>query len=138
MDREEEKKLKILASTKGIVLHLLAEKAYDKDKKGHKIELKDHEGNQQYLRNDAVGLMGILGRLDTRLYTLKDLKLWTKIRDKLRECYFKDTDELELTLDEAKFLKDYLLNVQTKDAKDRSLQEFEIRTLIGISEQFGE
>ena len=112
--------------------------ATDKDKKGKKIELKDLQGNQQYLRNDAVGLMGLLGRLDTRLYTLKDLKLWTKLRDKLRECFFKDSNDLELTLDEAKFLKDYLLNIQTKDAKDRPLQEFEIRTLVGLSEQFGE
>jgi hypothetical protein len=134
----EEKKLRILDATHGIQIHLTQEVAYEKDKKGRKVELRDVEGNLQYMRNDGIGLMGILGRLDTRNYTLKDLKTWTKLRDKLKEGYFQDSDVVELTLDEAKFLKDFLLNVQTKEAQTHPLQEFEIRTLVGISEQFAE
>jgi helix-turn-helix protein len=43
--------------------------------------------------------------------------------------------DLELSLDEASFLKSYLDEIPEKEGKEVQLQEFEIRTLVSVLEQ---
>lgn len=103
--------------------------------KGVLTEAKDPEGEVRYTRNDIIGLSSVLGNFDTRIHTLKDMKLWNKLRDKTTQAYYNDTEELELSVDDAAFLLTYLREVKDKDCKEKPLNEFEIKTIIGILEQ---
>lgn len=98
--------------------------------------LKDPRGEIQYIRNDIVGLMSLLAKMDSKIHSLKDYKSWIKLRDKLRNCFVDEKDVLEMSIDEAAFLKDFLSNLTEREGKQTELSEFEIRTLVGILEQF--
>ena len=124
----------ITPTKNNIILDLVIEEAYDLIK-GKKKVVKDPQGNIQYRRHDVTGIMMLLDKLDTRVHTMKELKMWTKVKDRLREAYFEKKNKLELTAEQAVFLKEYLTNFQERDGKDIQPREFEVRTLIGITEQ---
>jgi len=117
-------------------IKLEAELAYDPSKKRKKV-IKDKNGNPQYYRHDATGLMMLLDRLKTPLHSYEDLKFWTKIKDKLRKTHFEKKEEIELTSDEMNFLTKYLKEFREKDGKGEQLREFEVRTLLAVLEQIG-
>jgi len=100
------------------------------DKKGKPI--KDPQGEISYKREDYTGLMSLLNKFDSRLHDMKDLKMFLKVRDKLYSGWTKDQEQLELSLDEAAFLKKFLSEYKDKDGKDVPLKEFEARTLVGL------
>jgi hypothetical protein len=123
---------------KGFSLRLEEKFLYIKDKKGREVVMKNEKGEPNYLRNDVMGMMGLLNKFNSTLHTMKDYKQWIKIKDKIRDCFVRETNILELSLDEAAFLKDFLINLTEKDAKSVQLVEFEIRSLTGIVDQFTE
>ena len=125
----------IAKTNKAFSLTLVKEEAFDL-KKGNKEILKDDKGDIQYSRNDIVGLMGLLSKLDTKIHSLKEYKQWIKVRDKLKDCFVDDAEEMELTVSEASFLKDYLSGFQEREGKVINLDEFEVRTLVGVLAQF--
>ena len=104
------------------------------DKKGK--EIKDREGNKSYRRDDFIGLLNLLNRFDSRIHEMKDYKTFLQLKDKLYQNWSKDNKTLELTIDQASFLKTFLSEFTAKEGKDAPLQEFEMRTLVGILEQF--
>lgn len=118
-----------------IKLQFIKEEAKERDSKG-KVEVsKDLKGDIRYTRNDLIGLMSLLGRFDTTLHPPKDWKQSINIKTKITEAYLGDLEEIELTLDQASFLKLYLQELSEKDGKREPLPEHELRTLFGISEQ---
>lgn len=129
--------MKLMSKLNNFVLKLEKEEAYE-IKKGKKEVIKDKAGEIQYLRNDIVGLMGLLTKFDSRIHNLKDYKQWIKLRDRLRQAFIDDLESVELSLDEASFLKEYLSNLSEKEGKTATMVEFEIRSLIGVLEQFGQ
>ena len=107
------------------------------DRKKGKIEvLKDPEGEIQYTRNDIMGLMRILGKFDTRSRRLREYQAWISLRDKVRDCYLHEKYELEMTIDEYAFLKNYFKDFIEKEGKEMPMVEFELRTYVGLSEYF--
>lgn len=127
-----------------IKIKLIKEEAKERDKTGDIVVSKTKRPDPQtgkiteeinYARNDLVGLMALLGRFDSRKHAIKDWKMSVKIRDKMRNAYLKDFEEIELTLDEATFLKLYLKELPEKDGQEHALPEFELRTLFGITDQ---
>ena len=124
---------------KQIKIKLVIEEAKDKDGKGNIITSKDPEtGRVNYARNDSVGLLELLGKLDTKRHPLNSWKQSMKVKDKLTNAYLKDLKEIELSLDEASFLKLYLKEFSEKEGKEMSIKGFELKTLFGILEQFSE
>lgn len=129
-----------------IKITLVNEEAKEKDENGKvvvsKVRKRDPKTGEMvktdesnYIRNDLVGLNHLMGRFDTRIHTPKDWKMSIKINSKITEAYLNDLKEIELTLDEASFLKLYLKELPEKEGKQESIPEFEIRTLFGIIEQ---
>jgi len=130
--------MKIKPTQKRIKIKLEEEKAYKIKKtlfKTKKEVIKDRSGQPQYWRHDYTSLMVLLDYFQTSLHTMEEMKIWVKLKDKIRINYFNKQKELELTQDEAEFLKDFLKNFQEKDGKNINLREFETRTLIGVLEQ---
>ena len=105
-----------------------------------KIEIeKDETGEPaSFIRNDVAGLTQLLARFDTRKYQVRDWQRWTQVKKKLYECYLENKLEISLNLEEAEFLKRFLKDFSEKEGKDTSLREFEVRTLLGILDQFNE
>jgi hypothetical protein len=104
------------------------------DQKGEII--KDAEGNIQYQQEDYAGLFNVLRLFDSRQHTTMDeYKIYVKTKDAINDAWMHDKTEVELSLDEAKFLKDFLAKFPEGDGKGYQMKEFEIRTLISIAEQ---
>jgi hypothetical protein len=105
--------------------------------KGKKVIQRDAEGKIQYLRNDAIGLMGLLSAFDSRIHALRECSVWVKLRNKVREAYLEENKDntLSLTIEEANFLKDYLKNFKENEGKNIQMKEFEIRTIVGLLEE---
>ena len=128
-------------------LKLVMEKALYLDKDKKKAVSRDmRTGEEMYIRNDLSGLQQLLTKFDTRMNDMKAWKMWTKVKDKLTDCYLNDKKWIELSLDEAIFLKDFLIDLLEKNTRDSKLpkeekiifKEYETRTLLGIIDQFDE
>jgi len=119
-----------------IKIRFIKEEAQEKNKKGELEVLKTPQGDISYVRNDLMGLLGLLGRFDTKIHSVKDWKMSIKIKDKMRDAFTRELDEIELTLDEATFVKLYLKELPEKEGLRESIPEYELRTLFGILEQF--
>jgi hypothetical protein len=103
------------------------------DKKGK--EVRDQKGEKQYKRDDFVGLINLLNRFDSKRHGMDDYKNFIKTKDKILKYWADEITKVELSLNEATFLKNYLTELPKKEGMDKSLAEFEMRTLIGITEQ---
>jgi hypothetical protein len=132
---EETKKKTII-----IVLKRLA--GFTKDRKGKLIEqIEPDSKSLRCIQDDTYGLQQLLFKFDTRKHGMKEWKQKVNILDKLIEIYKKIDEtkaeqmDLELSLDEASFLKSYLDEIPEKEGKEVQLQEFEIRTLVSVLEQ---
>lgn len=123
----------IITKPKSFSLQLIQEPATDRKGK----EIVDRDGNKSYRRDDVVGLMNLLNRFDSRLHLMSDYKMFLKLKDHILNSWAKEEKFLDLSLDEATFLKNFLSGVTTKDGKDSQLQEFEMRTLVGILDALG-
>jgi hypothetical protein len=127
--------------------------AYSKNDKGKVEPVINPDKSHAFRILDMQGLQNILQTLDTRTRnTPNDWKQSIKINDKLVKLFLeKDdqnetADEIELTIDEASFLKRFLTEFPDKEGKNlnrtnkfggklEGLQEFEQRALINILEQ---
>ncbi len=103
--------------------------------KGEAEVTRDPNGEPSYLQHDVIGLNKLLNLFDSRKHQLRDMQRFIAVRDKVLNAYYETSDKIVFTLDEAAFLKDYLKELKDKDAKDQPLQEFEIRTLLGVIDQ---
>jgi len=126
---------------KPIVIDMVQEEGIDKKGK----QVKDLNGEKVYKRDDYMGLLnGLFMKFDTRLYDLKDYKLFLKLKDKFTEGWMNDKKQIELTLDQTVFLKGFLLSITAKSvpgqnvAERQPIPEWQLRTLVGILEQLGE
>lgn len=117
-----------------IKIKLFKEEAMEK-LKGKVQPRKDAAGEPIYVREDAIGLSSLLQKFNTTLHSPKDFKMYIKLMDRIRRSYLQDNGEIEMSKDEAIFLKAYLTGLPEKDGKGQSLVEYEIRTLEGIKEQ---
>jgi hypothetical protein len=117
--------------------------AYQKNKKG-KIEpvINIDDKKHSFRILDMQALQDILSMMDTKVRnTPNDWKQSMKIGDKLIKLYLdkdeqnEDDDELELTSDEAAFLKRYLTEFPEKEGKIHTLREHQQRTFCNILEQ---
>ena len=104
------------------------------------LTVRDDKGKMiQYARNDLLGLISMLNKFDSKLHTDKEWKMFLKVKDKLTEHAIKKEVPSEVivgfTLDEATFLKNYLVEFQEKEGKNVSLAEYEIRAAVIVREQ---
>lgn len=105
------------------------------DKKGKEVIGPDKE--IAYKRDDIIGLQSLLGRFDNRKHpgAMKLIRSVLNVQDKVRDAWLKDKKEIDLTLEEASFIKKYLEDITDNEAKDNQLREFEMRTLVGVLDQ---
>ena len=135
-----------MVEDKNKVIKLEKEIAYDLDKEGKKIEVKDPSGRVAYVRNDLDGLHSLFQRFDSRRYDMDEWKMYIKVKNKLTACYLEKKDELELNQNQFKFLKSFLgrlieeNNKSSKEKEEKKIlfQDFQIRTLLGVYEQMTE
>lgn len=127
---------------KTIIIVLKRMPGFTKDRKGKLIEQIEPDSKAlRCIQDDTYGLQQLLFKFDTRKHGMKEWKQKVNILDKLIEIYKKIDEtkaeqmDLELSLDEASFLKSYLDEIPEKEGKEVQLQEFEIRTLVSILEQ---
>jgi len=130
MDKKNNNKESLETGGLSIKINLVKEKMIDK--KGKVV--KNPSGDISYIREDCTGLMSLLNKFNTTLHDMKDFKTFLKIKDKIYKIWTKDGDTMELSLDEASFLRTYLSEFKEKDGKNVPLREFELRTLVGILE----
>lgn len=116
-------------------IKFIQELAKELDKAGNEITVKEADGRDSFIRNDIVGLNALLRKFDTRRHAVKDWKISIKIKEKLLQAYLKQQTELELTKEEAIFLKDYLSKINEVEGQAEKIQDFELKTLFGILEQ---
>lgn len=118
---------------KGIVVKLIKEESVDK--KGEVI--KDPKDNEPlYKRHDSIALTQMLNGIDTRKYDFKGLKTYSNLKEKVDNAWLKDGTELDLTIDQAAFLKEYLGELNSKtNAQTFIAGPFHIRTMVAIKEQ---
>lgn len=121
------------ATNGGIIVKLAKVAALDNKGK----EIKDKDGDIQYKQEDIQGLYALINRYDNTKHpgAMKIFKALIAVRDKLETTLIKEKDQLQLTLDEGSWLKSYLTELADKEAKDRPLAQFEIRTLVSILDQ---
>lgn len=107
-----------------------------KNKQGEEIKI---DNNYDYKQHDAGALSQILSIWDSKKSAgLDDYKLYLGLKDKLEEIWRDDKPEIDLSVDEVKFLKDFLQNTQSKIMQGTQLVEFHIRTIVAIYEQLDE
>jgi len=116
--------------------------AYEKDEKGKAVPVLNPEKKHSFRILDMQGIQDVLATMDTKVRnTPNDWKQSMKINDKLVRLFLdkdeqnEEDDELELTLDEAAFLKRYLTEFPEKEGKIHQLREFQQRALISVLEQ---
>lgn len=121
-----------MTDTQKIVLKLIKEAMLDKDEK----EVKGPEKEVQYKRDDCIGLISLLNRYDSKKHpgSMKLVKALLSIKDKMELAWRKDLTEVNLTLEEASKLKEYLTNLPDLEGKEDSLRQFELRTLVAVLE----
>ena len=108
---------------------------YSRDKK-EKIIYTDKEPN--YRQNDGLALIQILGHVDSRKLTAEGLKSLLNVRDKAEEAFKKDSKKMELSLNQASALKDFLkafFDKEKKEGEKIQLNIFLSRTAIDTLEQ---
>lgn len=125
-DNKEEPKQKV-------VIKLVKEAMLNKDGK----EIRGPDKEIQYKREDIIGLQSLINRYDSKKHpgSMKLIKALLNVKDKVELCWRKDEEVLNLTLDEASQLKEYLSKILDLDAQNDPLKQFELRTLIGTLEQ---
>jgi hypothetical protein len=120
-----------MAKLTGITLQL--KKTPFLDKSG-KVQ-KDPSGEKLYSQHDSVALMSLLDAIDFTKYSMKEWRLAVKLRDKIEDAWRREAKNIELTLDEAAFLKDFLFNLKDKLQAGTRITPFVLRTVVAISEQ---
>lgn len=134
---------------KGIIVKL--EMVESTDKKGEVIRERKFDGLGRpiigengeketgdilYKRHDAIALLQMLNGIDTRKYDFKALKIFSNLKEKVDNAWLKDGTELDLTLDQAAFLKEYLEELNKKtNAQIFIAGPFHVRTMIAVKEQ---
>ena len=133
---------KIEQPKKTIKIILQKKFAYEKDEKGKAVPVLNPEKKHSFRILDMQGIQDVLATMDTKVRnTPNDWKQSMKINDKLVRLFLdkdeqnEEDDELELTLDEAAFLKRYLTEFPEKEGKIHQLREFQQRALISVLEQ---
>lgn len=127
---------------KGKIITLILKRIASFIKKDGKLEeVKQPDGSIGCKQDDNYGLIQILEKFDSHIHPVNEWKIKLLIQDKLWEIFKKRSEtkisdlEIELTLDEAAFLKSYLVNFPEKEAKGLNLQDFEMRTAVSMLEQ---
>jgi len=115
-----------------IKLKLVSEVLLDKNNK----EQKDINSKEKlYKQLDIVSILELLSIWDSaKSKGLEDYKKYIKIKDKFEVAWREDLKEIQLSLDDAGFLKDYFSNIQDK-SRQSSLREVHLRTIISVLEQ---
>lgn len=126
-------------------LKLVRELAYDKNGKVIYTTTENKDGTknreENYKQHDALNLMFLLRQFDSRKHTLKEYKQALKLMDKAEKAWRDDVDELELSLDEGSFLKEFLLDLFDKTKKDEektNVSFFTGKTIVSVLEQLGD
>ena len=108
-----------------------------KDIEGKKkaVPEKSPDGQPTYIVNDIISLQNLLGKFDTTKHPQRDWGPWAVIKEKLYRCYADQKLELVLTMQEAAFLKIFLEELPTKEAKTLPLRDTEVRTRQTVLDQ---
>ena len=123
---------------KGIVINLVAIIGKTIEFKDGKRIVKDDkrkDGELMYRRNDCIALQQLLHKFDSREHPVKDWGFSASIKEKLYDCIIYDRQILEVSNEEASFLKRFLEQFPTKEGKNALLQSAEIQVRESILEQ---
>jgi len=131
----------------GIKIELKTEVSLDKEgKKNYSLppKIKCPKCNSEidfgkrellFKQHDAIALINLLDGFDSTKYGMSDYKTYLNIRDKIEDAWRKDENCLEPSLDEAVFLKEFLVNYKEKSKSGTQITPFLMRTLVNIVEQ---
>ncbi|MCK4814836.1 hypothetical protein KA005_03625 [bacterium] len=96
---------------------------------------KSPDGQSTYIVNDIISLQNLLGKFDTTKHPQREWGPWAAVKEKLYRCYANQELKLVLTLQEASFLKVYLEELPTREAKTLPLRDTEVRTRQAVLDQ---
>lgn len=127
---------------KGLSFKIKLVRELAKDKKGKTIYIGEgDEKEETFDRHDAIVLLNMLQKFDTKKHTLKQYKTVLNLLDKVEDAWRKDADELEISLDQGTLLKEICLDyfdLKKKEEEKISIPIFWGKTIINLLEQLGE
>jgi len=106
---------------------------YRKDKEGKTI--KDESGHKQLERTDVAGLSRLINRYNTSKHQMHEWASWPVIIRKLMECDRLEAESLDLTREEAKFIKNFLEKLPKEEAANEPLLAVEVETRSFVLDQ---
>jgi len=128
---------------KGDTIKIILEREFfeKKDKEEGKEEKDGKNQKKNYKVHDLYALIEITNRFDSRIHQIRDWQEWsgviaklTQIQENMEES--EDDLELELSKEEAKFLKKYIEEFNEKDGKQTPpLSGITVRGIPKILEQ---
>lgn len=127
--------------TKKLNLNLELTTQYALDKDGKKLFDPKNPKEPLYKQHDAIALFTLLEMIDTRVLTKQNTKDLLNVKDKAEEAFRKDKKTLELSIDQASALKEFLNKFFSKEKKLEErlrLNIFLSRTVLHILEQLDE
>lgn len=115
-----------------ITIKLECEEALDKKGKPIKVD-----NEIQYKRDDYVGLSSLLGKYDSRKHpgAMKLVRAILSIEDKVMKAWKDEKNTIDLTLEEASYLKNYLDGFTDQEGKNDAIRHYELRTLVAVLDQ---
>ena len=116
---------------KTITLKLTIKNKLDKDNK----EMRNDNKELIYDQHDPECLVRLLSAFDSSKYKMSDYRNYLDLVDKSNDVWRRDEKEIELSLDQVGFLKNYLKDYNEKALPGARITQFELRTLVGLVDQ---
>lgn len=98
-------------------------------------------GEKRYARHDLICIVEILNKFNSQLHQIRDFQMWSGISKKVRVLQLGEDDSneesitIEITIEEAKFLKTYIEEFNEKDGKGVILSSMSLQGIPSIMEQ---
>jgi hypothetical protein len=101
---------------------------------------RDKDGNEKlekgWDQNDIVSLIELLRTFDSTNHTFNEYKLFINIYNKVMEVWKFNKNEIDLSLDQSKIIKDILISFLDENNKKKTkLNPFLGKTVISLLEQ---
>lgn len=126
------------SQSQNVEIELVMEEAVvikEVDGKKEAVPERTPDGQPTYIRNDIISLQNLLGKFNTTKHPQREWAPWAMVKEKLYRCYADQKTTFVLTLQEAVFLKEFLEELPTGEAKTLALRDGEVRTRQAVLDQ---
>jgi len=136
MSEKIEKKIQVAPST--ITINFVKDRAKERkivDGMEKVVDSITPDGSPAFIRDDLTGLQRLLGKFDTSKKQVRDWGAWAKLRRKIYDCYVDGKTTMDLTIQEASFLRGFLENFPKEEGKNAPMHESEVTVREALLEQ---